>query len=107
MDSRIKSSSAKSNPAALTEGSILRALLALSVPIVLANILQSAYSMTDRFWVGQLNSAAVAAVTLSFPINFLLIAVGGGLPIAGSVLMAQYKGRGDEAAMNHVSAQTL
>src|SRR4029079_11667626 len=74
---------------------------------VIANILQSAYSMTDQFWVGQLNSAAVAAVALSFPIMFLLIAVGSGLPIAGAVLIAQYKGRGDDKAMNHVSAQTL
>src|SRR5207249_1392388 len=32
---------------------------------------------------------------------------GGGLPIAGSVLIAQYRGRGDERAMNHVAAQTL
>ncbi|MEX2317888.1 MAG: MATE family efflux transporter [Pirellulales bacterium] len=94
-------------PAALTEGPILRAILQLSVPIVAANILQSAYSMTDTFWVGRISPNAVAAVTLSFPINFLLIAIGGGLPIAGSVLIAQYKGRGDDAAMNHVAAQTL
>src|SRR3954464_10978794 len=91
----------------LTEGSIVGALVRLSVPIVLANILQTAYQMTDTFWVGRLSADAVAAVTLSFPIQFLLIAIGGGLPIAGSVLIAQYKGRGDEAAMNHVSAQTL
>ncbi len=94
-------------PAPLTEGSILRAIVRLSVPVVLANILQTAYSITDTFWVGRVSPQAVAAVTLSFPINFLLIAIGGGLPIAGSVLIAQYKGRGDERAMNHVAAQTL
>jgi len=93
--------------AALTEGSIVRALVTLSVPVVLANLLQTAYQITDTFWVGRLSPDAVAAVTLCFPINFLLIAVGGGLPIAGSVLIAQYKGRGDEPAMNHVAAQTL
>lgn len=65
------------------------------------------YQIIDTFWVGQLSPGAVAAVSLSFPINFLLIAVGGGLPIAGTVLIAQYKGRNDEAAMNHVAAQTL
>jgi putative MATE family efflux protein len=91
----------------LTEGSIVRALVRLSIPIVLANILQTAYQITDTFWVGRLSAEAVAAVSLCFPISFLLIAIGGGLPIAGSVLIAQYKGRGDERAMNHIAAQTL
>lgn len=91
----------------LTEGSIVQALVRLSVPIVLANILQTAYQITDTFWVGRLSAEAVAAVSLSFPINFLLIAIGGGLPIAGSVLIAQYKGKGDMVAMNRVAAQTL
>lgn len=93
--------------APLTEGPIAATLVRLAIPIVLSNILQSAYNLTDTFWVGRLNAEAVAAVSLSFPINFLLIALGGGLPIAGSVLIAQYKGRGDQQAMNHVAAQTL
>ena len=94
-------------PVSLTEGSIVRALVRLSIPIVLANILQTAYQITDTFWVGRLSAEAVAAVSLCFPINFLLIAIGGGLPIAGSVLISQYKGGGDDRAMNHVAAQTL
>lgn len=94
-------------PAPLTEGSIVRALFRLSIPIVLANILQTGYQITDTFWVGRLSAEAVAAVSLSFPISFLMIAIGSGLPIAGAVLIAQYKGRGDERAMNHVAAQTL
>ena len=91
----------------LTEGSIVGALVRLSVPIVAANILQTAYQVTDTWWVGRLSAEAVAAVTLCFPINFLMISIGGGLAIAGSVLIAQYKGRGDDRAMNHVTAQTL
>src|SRR3954470_19600395 len=91
----------------LTEGSIVSALVRLSLPIVMANILQVAYQLTDTFWAGQLSAEALAAVSLNFPINFLMVAIGGGLPIAGSVLIAQYKGRGDERAMNHVTAQTL
>lgn len=91
----------------LTEGSIIRALVTISIPIVLSNMLQTAYQVIDTFWVGRLSADAVAAVSLSFPITFLLIALGGGLPIAGTVLIAQYKGKGDNAAMNHVAAQTM
>lgn len=91
----------------LTEGSIAGALFRLSLPIIIANILQSAYQITDTFWVGRLSAEAVAAVSLAFPVSFLMIAIGGGLPMAGSVLIAQYKGRGDTEAMNHVATQTF
>ncbi len=40
----------------LTEGSIVGALVRLSVPIVMSNILQTAYQMTDTFWFGRLSS---------------------------------------------------
>ncbi len=91
----------------LTEGSILKALFALSVPIVLSNLLQTAYQLTDTFWVGRLGPDAVAAVSLSFPVVFLMIALGGGFTMAGTILVAQYKGKGDLAAVGHVSSQTL
>lgn len=95
------------NRPSLTEGSIMKALVRLSVPIVISSALQTMYQIVDTFWVGRLSAEAVAAVSLSFPVNFLMIALGGGLPIAGTVLIAQYKGRGDEKAMNHVAAQTF
>lgn len=61
------------------DGPILRALVKLAVPIVLANLLQTGYQITDAFWVGRLGAAAVAAVSVSFPVTFMLIAIGGGL----------------------------
>ena len=90
-----------------TEGPILKSLFALSVPIVFSNLLQSAYQITDTFWVGRLSAEAVAAVSLSFPISFLLMSIGGGLPMAGAVLVSQYKGKGDIDGVNHTVAQTF
>ena len=46
----------------LTEGPIVSALVRLAVPIVFANLLQTAYQLIDTFWVGRLGAAAVAAV---------------------------------------------
>src|SRR6516225_1566568 len=91
----------------LTQGSISLNLFRLAVPIIISNMLQTAYQVVDTFWVGRLSAQAVAAVSFCFPLSFLLIALGGGLPLAGTVLAAQYTGRGDEDAMNHVAAQTL
>jgi Na+-driven multidrug efflux pump len=93
--------------AALLHGPIVPSLLKIAVPVVLANVLQSAYQLTDAFWVGRLGGAAVAAVSVSFPIIFLMIALGMGFGIAGSTLIAQYEGAGNKGMVNHVAAQTL
>ena len=92
---------------ALLEGPIFRSLLQLTIPIVLATILQSAYQLTDAFWVGRLGGYAVAAVTVSFPLMFLMIALGAGMAIAGSTLIAQHFGARNGPMVNHVAAQTL
>jgi len=91
----------------LLEGSVTKSLLKLAWPIILANLLQTAYNLTDTFWVGRLGSDAVASVSISFPIIFLLISIGSGLALAGTILVSQYKGRKDQKNVDHVSTQTI
>ncbi|MEN3977029.1 MATE family efflux transporter [Emcibacter sp. SYSU 3D8] len=89
------------------EGPILKALLTLAVPIVAGNMLQSAYQLLDAFWVGRLGAAAVAAVNITFPMTFLMFALGAGFSIAGSTFIAQYVGARNQAMVNRVAAQTM
>ncbi len=89
------------------ERPILGPLLRLAVPIVAANLLQTGYQITDAYWVGRLGAAAVAAVSVSFPVTFLMIAIGGGLAVAGATLTAQYAGARDQQMVDHVAAQTM
>lgn len=91
----------------ILEGSIGSVLVGLAVPITLGNLLQTGYFMTDAFWVGRLGASAVAAVAVSFPMTFLVIAFGSGFAFAGAVLCAQYMGAGDQDKVNHVAAQTM
>lgn len=93
--------------ARLLEGPIARSLVMLAVPIMAANLLQVAYQLIDAFWVGRLGADAVAAVSISIPIVFLMIAAGMGFAIAGTTLIAQYAGAGDRKMVDHVAAQTL
>jgi putative MATE family efflux protein len=91
----------------LLEGPILQSLLKLTVPIILLQLLQAAYQLIDAFWVGRLGGNAVAAVSVTTPFVFLSIAIGAGLAIAGSVLVAQYVGAKNQAMVDHVAGQTL
>src|SRR5690625_2672041 len=90
-----------------TEGSIFRALLKLASPIILANILHTAYQLIDTFWLGRLGAHAVAAVSLSFPILFLILSFGGGLTLAGTIIVSHYKGAGNQRGVNFSSSQTI
>jgi putative MATE family efflux protein len=91
----------------LLEGSIPRALFLLAIPIMGANILQVAYQVIDAFWVGRLGAAAVASVSITMPVMFVLVAAGMGFAIAGTTLIAQYTGARDHKMVDHVAAQTL
>src|SRR5690625_778470 len=90
-----------------TEGSIFRSLVSLAIPIILANIFQTAYQLVDTFWLGRLGANAVAAVSISFPLLFLVLSVGGGLTLAGTVIVSHYKGAEDQRGVNFSSAQTI
>lgn len=90
-----------------TQGPILGALVSLAVPTVATNLFQTLYQLIDTFWVGRLGADAVAAVSLSFPILFFLTSAGGGLAIAGAVLVSQTFGAKDQGAVDHSAGQTL
>ncbi len=91
----------------LTEGPILKSLIFLAIPILIGNLLQSLYNLTDTFWVGRLGANAVAAVSLSFPVIFLIISLAGGVGLAGAILVAQYRGKENREMVDRVSGQTL
>ena len=52
----------KSKSIVLTEGSILKALTKLAMPIIGTSFVQMAYGFIDMIWVGRIGSGAVAAV---------------------------------------------
>lgn len=86
---------------------VLRSIAALAAPIVVANAVHTSHQLVNTLWVGRLGADAVAAVSVSFPILFLVMSIGGGASIAGAVLAAQYVGAGDTRAVRRVAGQTL
>jgi len=77
----------------LTEGSIPRALLAFSAPILFGNVLQSVNGSVNAIWVGRyLGEASLAAVGNSNVIMFLLFGVLFGFSMASTIMVAQCVG---------------
>jgi len=80
----------------------------LSLPIMLSNFFQTFYNLTDAFWLGKLGETAREAVSvagLAFPLIFFLSSFGFGFVIAGTSLIAQYKGANKMEKMKEVVGQ--
>lgn len=89
------------------KGSILKGLLLIAIPTLLGNFLQSAYQFVDAYRVGKVGKEAVAAVSVSWSIVFLIIALGTGFAMAGTILVAHYAGAKNQAMVNRSAGQTL
>ncbi len=86
---------------------MLKILYSLAIPIIISNLLQTTYQLIDTFWVGRIGSNAVATISISYPILFLMLTLGSGLAIAGTILVSQYKGKNDTDSVNYISSQTI
>ncbi|EMA67433.1 MATE efflux family protein [Halorubrum aidingense JCM 13560] len=91
----------------ITEGSLVRPLFHLAWPIVVIQLLQVTYNVVDTLYLGRLSAEAVGAISLAFPLIFLLIAVAGGFTTAGAILVAQYTGADGNRSAGLVAGQTI
>ncbi|SKC47536.1 MATE family efflux transporter [Maledivibacter halophilus] len=89
----------------IVKGPILSSLLKLALPLMIGQLIQTFYNLVDTLWVGKLGAEAVAAVSISFPIVFLMISLAAGLTIAGTALIAQNKGAGNNEKVDRILGQ--
>lgn len=87
----------------LTKGDETRQLIGFALPMLLGNIFQQFYNMVDSFVVGRfLGTTALAAVGVSFPIIFFMLALIMGVAMGSTVLISQYFGAKDTESLRKV-----
>src|SRR5438132_11086429 len=92
-----------------TTGSLNRAILLLAGPMVLEMVLESLFAVVDVFWVGRLGANAIATVGLTESLLSLIFAVGIGLSMSTTAMVARRIGEKDPegAAVAGVQAVVL
>ena len=84
----------------MTEGSIGKRIVLFALPIFLGNLFQQMYNTADSLIVGNfLGSNALAAVSSSGSLIFMLIGFLSGVSIGAGVVIARYFGAGDHEDM--------
>ncbi|MEA3341800.1 MAG: MATE family efflux transporter, partial [Chloroflexota bacterium] len=79
----------------------------LAVPMILEMSALNIFQILDTLWVGKLGSAALAAVTISVTIRWVLNSLANGLGIGGLAVVARRIGEGDQKAAGHAASQTI
>ena len=84
-----------------------RLLLGMSLPMMASMLVQALYNVVDSIFVSRINENALTAVSLAFPIQSVMIAMGGGMGVGVNALLSRSLGEKDfksvnKAAMNGI-----
>jgi len=90
-----------------TKGSLNRAILLLAIPMILEMVLESLFAVVDVFWVGRLGADAIATVGLTESMLSLVMAIGFGLSLSTTAMVARRIGEKDPAGAAVAGVQAI
>lgn len=85
-------------------------MISMGVPMIVSMVLQAVYNIVDSAFVSNMEQggeAALNALTLAFPLQILMVAVGIGTGVGANVLTAQNFGRKDSESANKVAGNAV
>ncbi len=69
-----------------------KGLFKLAIPIMVGMLAHTLFNIVDTIFVGRLGAEAIASITIVFPIAFIIIAIGSGVGIGTTSLVARMIG---------------
>lgn len=84
-----------------------RAIVKLSLPMIMAMLIQATYNLADAIWVAGIGADALAAVGFVFPFYFIMMAISTGIGIGSSSAIARRIGARDKAGADCAAANSI
>lgn len=89
---------------------VKKLMLSLGIPMILSMMLQAVYNIVDSAFVSNIvgnGEAALNALTLVFPVQMLMVAIGIGTGVGTNAILAKNLGMGDKERVNKVAGNAI
>src|ERR1700761_3803726 len=90
-----------------TSGSIRRAVVLASIPMILEMCMESVFALVDVFFVGRIGKEAVATVGLTESVLAIVYSIDWGLSMGATAMIARRIGEKNETEASHTAAQSI
>lgn len=87
--------------------SLTKTILKMSYPPMLSMTLQYAYNFVDSIYIGRYDFDSLNALSLSFPLQSMVLAIGIGSGVGVNALVARYLGKGDKDYADNIVTNSL
>ena len=84
-----------------------RLIVSMSLPIMISMLVQALYNIVDSIFVAKISEDALTAVSMAFPIQNLMIAVGAGTAVGVNALLARSLGEKDFDRVNRIAENAV
>ncbi len=94
----------------MKEMPVNKLMIQMGIPMILSMALQAVYNIVDSAFVGNMkvgSEAALNALTLVFPVQMLMVAVGIGTGVGTNALLARTLGQGNSKKAAKVAGNSL
>ena len=95
------------NDTFMKEKPVLPLILSMTLPMVLSMLVNSLYNIIDSFFVAQISEEAMTALSLVYPVQNFINAVGIGFGVGINAVIAFYLGAGDDKKADQAATQGL
>lgn len=97
----------KAKSTELTTGPLKSHIMRIALPLSIGFFFNTMYNVVDSFYAGQISTEALAALALSFPVYFIIVAVSEGIARGASALVANAIGAKDEEREKSYGSQVF
>ena len=91
----------------LTAGPIPRLIARLAIPASIGYFFNTMYNVVDTFFGGLISTQVLAALSLSLPVFFIIIAMGTGIATGATALIANALGSGNKEGAKIYAVQSI
>jgi putative MATE family efflux protein len=91
----------------LTDGPVSKSIVSLMLPIMIGMVALMSYSLADTYFVAQIGTLELAAMSFTFPVNFIVGAIAMGIGTGVSSIVSRLFGKDEMGAVQRIATHAM